>query len=348
MDGRHTMTTDDRARRAPRGRQTPPPLPLTSAVHRFLDGSRPTPSWPASGSTSEHDALLALLAVHDLWTAPIDQLGDRVRFQHHPEVVALKVRLEDELVERLDARSAPETAAGPGHGTAAIRRLAVQDLVPEVYGWLADEATLPEVVDFLAVEGGPDADFDDLVALAQVGIGGGAKVALATNYWDELGRGDIAAVHTVLHDRLVAALAMPRIARADLPTSALARKAINGLLVTNRRLQPEALGALGLIEMQAGPRCRAVVRALERLDAPAGALPFYREHAQADPRHGKDWVDQVIDPLATSPSWAAGMVRGAAWRHEVNRRFFADMARRFCPERVPGAGRATSTAASPA
>jgi hypothetical protein len=89
------------------------------------------------------------------------------------------------------------------------------------------------------------------------------------------------------------------------------------------------LGALGLLEMQAGPRCRAVVRALRRLDAPADSFPFYEEHAVADPRHGKEWLERVVAPLARDPEWARRMIRGARWRADVNDRFFA-MARVEC------------------
>src|SRR5438094_251247 len=83
---------------------------------------------------------------------------------------------------------------------------------------------------------------------------------LATNYWDEMGDGDPDAVHTTLHERLVDAIAMPRIPMSEQPVSALARAAFGGLLATNRWLQPEMLGALGLIELQAGPRCRLVLQ----------------------------------------------------------------------------------------
>jgi hypothetical protein len=55
-------------------------------------------------------------------------------------------------------------------------------------------------------------------------------------------------------------------------------------------------------------------------------LPFYDEHAVTDPRHGKDWLDHVVAPLAASPRWAAGMLRGAEWRAQTNDRFFAHMA----------------------
>lgn len=271
------------------------------------------------------DELVALLTIHDMWMAPLWTTDGIEEYQGHPAVAALKWRLERRFLARLESRQA---SAGPLPGAddavAAMRRVAASDLVPPVYRWLAEEADRDELVAFLAIEGGPDAGFDDLVALVQVGIHDGPKVALARNYWDELGRGTLSEVHTVLHDRLVEATDMPRIPRDHLPVSALERIAIGGLLATNRRLQPEMLGALGLLEMQAGPRCRAVVQALDRLDAPPGALPFYEEHAQADPRHGKEWLDEVVAPLAAEhPGWGARMVTGARWRQQVNAAFFA-------------------------
>ena len=86
------------------------------------------------------------------------------------------------------------------------------------------------------------------------------------------------------------------------------------------------LGALGLLELQAGPRCRLVVEALRRLGAPPEALPFYDVHAQIDPRHGKDWLEQAIVPLVEEdPSWGRAVLRGALWRSAVNRVLFDDL-----------------------
>jgi hypothetical protein len=286
--------------------------------------------------SDERDLLLTLHTIHDMWMAPLWVSDGIEEYQAHPVVAELKWRLEHSVLDGLNARiataersSSTQLADGPPDAVAAIRRIAASDLVPAVYTWLAEEASWSELVAFLAIEGGPDAGFDDLVAIAQVGIHDGAKVALARNYWDELGRGSLDEVHTVLHDRLVEATRMPRIPRRELPVSALERMLIGGILATNRRLQPEMIGALGLLELQAGPRCRAVVQALTRLDAPAGAFPFYEEHARADPRHGKEWLDEVVTPLAAEhPEWGPRMVLGARWRHEVNARFF-DEARLF-------------------
>jgi hypothetical protein len=277
------------------------------------------------------DALLALLAIHDLHTAPIDRLGDRVRWQHHPAVAAIKWRLEEQFLDWLETKDETIDWELPTDAVAAMRALGARGLVPEVYTWLAEEADLEEVVAFLTLEGGPDSGFDDLVAACQIGLQGEAKVELAQNYWDEMGNGTLAAVHTELHHRLVAALGIKGVPRGRQPLEALERAALGTVLATNRHLQPEMVGAMGLIELQAGPRCRKVVKALQRVDAPADALPFYEEHAVADPRHGKDWADHVVATLGTDPTWAAGMIRGARWRSITNERFFGAMARRFVP-----------------
>ena len=269
----------------------------------------------------ERDALQSLLTIHELHIGAIDRVGPAVRWQHHPVVAELKGRLEDLLLADVDA-----TAPAPRSGDAvtAMRALARRDLVPPVYDWLAEEASMEELVRFLALEGGPDGGFDDLVAVCQVGLEGEPKLELARNYWDEMGRGILAEVHTVLHQQLGAAIGMPAVPREEQPLSGLRRTALGTTLATNRYLQPELVGALGLLELQAGPRCRRVVRALTRLGAPAGAFPFYVEHADVDPIHGKAWLDKVVAPLQDDEWWSAGIVRGARWRSAANAAFFAE------------------------
>jgi len=69
----------------------------------------------------------------------------------------------------------------------ASRRPA-KDRLPTAYRWLADEATWPKVVNFLALEGGPDGGFDDLIALCQVRLAGSAKLELARELLGRNGR----------------------------------------------------------------------------------------------------------------------------------------------------------------
>ncbi|HEX2191564.1 MAG TPA: iron-containing redox enzyme family protein [Acidimicrobiales bacterium] len=311
---------------------TRPPQPLHDRLDRALAADHDELDRLASADALDvRDEALTLLAIHDLHVAPIDQLGERTRWQHHPAVARMKVELEQRYLARLgdSPEDAPENAA---ETAAAVRALVGVDPVPPVYRWVAEEAAADELIDFLALEGGPDGGFDDLVAACQVGIGGEAKLELARNYWDEMGQGDAADVHTELHRRLTRATGMRPLPPSEQPIEALERSLLRSLLATNRHLQPEMVGALGVVEMQAGPRCRKVVEGLRRIGAPDDALAFYVEHAAADPRHGKDWLDHVIVPLADSPRWAAGILRGVKWQLEVNRRFFAEVERRFVPQ----------------
>src|SRR6476660_7557844 len=122
------------------------------------------------GTTERREAMATLLDVHALHLAPIEELGGAECWQHEPRVASLKRRLESTLRRQLDADRAPPLDGDPAD---AMRRLAHD-----------------EMVEFISLEGGPDADFDDLVAICQVGLRGLPKLTLGANYWDEMGRGD--------------------------------------------------------------------------------------------------------------------------------------------------------------
>jgi len=304
---------------------------LSARLERALRLGEPALSPLADAAPDdERDALQAMMAIHDLHMGSIDRLGDTVRWQHHPAVAALKGRLEAGFLADLPVDTVREDEiADPAATVAAMRRTGRDGVLPEVYDWIATEASWDEIVRFLAVEGGPDAGFDDLVAICQVGLAGEPKLELARNYWDEMGRGRLEGIHTEMHHRLCRAVELPAIPRDEQPLSGLRRNALGNVLATNRWLQPELVGALGLLELQAGPRCRKVVAGLERHGASHDALEFYQEHAEVDPHHGKGWVDNVVAPLAEDREWARRMLQGARWRSTVNAAFFADMAERF-------------------
>ena len=244
----------------------------------------------------------------------------------------VKSRLEAQWLAELEsawqqADQLPE-ASTPAGSVAAMRTVAARDRLPSAYRWLAKQASWAGLVEFLALEGGAGGGFDDLVAACQIGLRGTAKLELAQNYWDEMGGGDPAGVHTALHEQLVEAMTMPHVPRQRLPVEALERAALGGLLATNRWLQPEMLGALGLLELQAGPRCRLVLQAFDRLRAPAAAYPFYVEHVEVDPRHGRDWVDKSVSPIVEAhPAWGPRILKGAWWRATINLRFFETLCR---------------------
>jgi hypothetical protein len=268
------------------------------------------------------DRALSLLQIYELHTAPLHHVGERVRWQHHPVVAAVKTRLEATWIDELDRETS--LTAAPDDVAAKMKALAARERSPSIYRWIADEAAWEPAMRFLALEGGPDDVFDDLVAICQVGLPlGPAKMELASNYWDEMGNGSYRDVHNVLYRRFVTAVDLPEIPRHEQPTAALERAALLGLVATNRRLQPEMIGALGLIELEAGPHCRYVEQGLRRLGAPEGAHEFYRMHAVVDPVHGQGWLENAVAPLAAEiPSWGPRILRGAEWKSIVNAGFF--------------------------
>jgi hypothetical protein len=272
-------------------------------------------------SLDRRDRFACLLGIYDLHTGPLPEVGDAARLVGTPELTTLKTRLEADWLAELTALPLPpELCDEP---VQAMRTLAARNRLPVVYRWLASEASRDEMIDFLAVEGGPDSGFDDLVAVCQIGLFGSAKMEMAQNYWDEMGNGSPADVHTSLHQQMAEAVNMPRVPRSDLPVEALERSALGGLFATNRWLQPEMIGALGMIELQAGPRCRLVLKGFDRVGMPRQAYPFYEVHAEVDPRHGQDWLEKVVRPLAAEqPSWRERLVRGAWWRAVTNAGLF--------------------------
>ena len=299
-------------------------MPLADRLDAALDDSPAALGTLAeAGPVDRRDRFATLLTAYDLASGDVARLGARARLQRHPALAALTWRLEQDWLRELESLAAPSGGTTEASCLAAMRALAAKDRLPAAYEWVAREAPYDEVVRFLALEGGPDGGFDDLVAMCQVGLGGEPKLEMARNYWDELGNGVAERVHTALHDDLVRAVRMPRIPLAQQPVEALERAALGGLLAANHWLQPEMIGALGLIELQAGPRCRLVLTGLQRVGADPGALPFYAEHADVDPRHGQDWLVNVVAPLVRErPSWGPRMLRGATWRSHVNAAFF--------------------------
>jgi len=147
-----------------------------------------------------------------------------------------------------------------------------------------------------------------------------------------MGNGHIDDAHSVLYKRFVDAVKLPHILRDEQPTEALERCALLGPLAANRALQPEMIGALGLIELSAGPQCRYVDQCLDRLGATEDARAFYQMHAVIDPGHGAGWLDNAVTPLVHErPEWGPRILRGAAWKNTVNETFFAWADRTLTP-----------------
>ena len=150
----------------------------------LMDGPDALDTLVGAAAVDRRDSVLALLRIHDLYLAPLEDLAGSVRWQHHPAIADLKWRLERTFLESVRAYDAERTWTLPTDPVRALRMIAQADRVPAVYDWLATSCSLRQLVRFIELEGGPDGGFDDLVAICQVGLNGETKLELARNYWD--------------------------------------------------------------------------------------------------------------------------------------------------------------------
>src|SRR3954471_22842862 len=139
---------------------------------------------------------------------------------------------ELKFVERERAAVAHRAREAPAEPDAFVRWFEdLRDTGPgqgdPLFPWLAQSASLPQMKWFLAQEVAGEAGFDDLVALTQVKMPARAKLELARNYWDEMGRGQAAGMHGPMLSDLARALGV----RADPATTVWEALALANLLV---------------------------------------------------------------------------------------------------------------------
>jgi Iron-containing redox enzyme len=218
-------------------------------------------------------------------------------------------------------------SSGPGQGDA-------------LFPWLASEADLDEMRWFLTQEAAGEAGFDDLVALTQVRFPTRAKLEMARNYWDEMGRGN----ESGMHGPMLAAVVSDLDLRPTPDVTVWESLALANLMVAlaaNRRYAYHAIGALGVIEMTAPTRVGQVNDGLRRLGVPSSARIYFQLHAGLDVKHSLAWNREVIGPLvADNPAVAPAIAEGALMRLEAGARCFARYRAHFglaC--QAPGAGR---------
>lgn len=234
--------------------------------------------------------------------------------------------LEDEFLASCRAAEAPLARTAPTAPDAFVAWFeALRDHGPgqhdRLFPYLEHHATLDELRWFLRQEIAGEAGFDDLVALTQVRMPGQAKLELARNYWDEMGRGIDSAMHGPMLTRLADALDIDH-AIGPVPEAVALSNLLAGLAF-NRRYAFHAVGALGVIELTSPDRTRAVNLGLKRHGINARHRQYYALHSTLDIAHSRTWNREVIAPLvAEDPSRATAIAEGALMRLRAGERCF--------------------------
>ena len=183
-----------------------------------------------------------------------------------------------------------------------------------LFPWLESEASFEDMKWFLFQEVAGEAGFEDLLAMTQVKMSTDAKLEMARNYWDEMGRGQAKGMHGPLLERLSDHLELHP-TPADVVPEALALGNAMVALARNRQYAFHSAGALGVIEMTAPARAAQVNRGLKRLKVPTRKRLYFAVHAVLDIKHSQEWNRHVLRPLvAEDPRRAQAIAEGAVLR----------------------------------
>jgi hypothetical protein len=271
--------------------------PADRTTHRHTD------SWIDHQSRSDfHRALLVLYKQH-VQIAPADNQA----YQFHPFACRMMRELERPWEEDVLRR------------VRALSSLSLQDLPSDP----KEFATRAQLEWFLKMECAGEAAFDDLVALAQVGTRGEVKMEMASNYWDEMGRGRAQAVHTHLFHQLIDDLGIAAPDASELPWEVLSGINLMIWSCIHRRNAFRAQGVLGAVELLAPQRCTRVVHGATRLGIRKKTVVYYGAHAIIDIGHAEGWLTHVISAQVRDwPDARLGIAEGLVARADASLDYF--------------------------
>jgi hypothetical protein len=236
-------------------------------------------------------------------------------------------RLEGDFLEELRSDAAEEAARAPTDPDGFIAWFeALKEVGPgqsdPLFPWLAEEASREQMRWFLGQEAAGEAGFDDLVAYTQVKLPVRAKLELARNYWDEMGRGNPGGMHGPMLDALVERLELDTKIEETVWESLALANAMTAM-ATSRRHAWHSVGALGAIELTAPSRSAATAQGLRRLGFNGRERRYFDIHAVLDVRHSEAWNKEAIRPLVEEdPRRATAMAEGALIRLRCGARCF--------------------------
>lgn len=229
------------------------------------------------------------------------------------------LRLERGFIQELRAGIVDDAARAPTDADSFIAWFEhLKEIGPgqgdPLFPWLGEQATRDELRWFFEQEAAGEAGFDDLVAYTQVKLPVSAKLELARNYWDEMGRGAKAGMHGPMLDTLVETLAVaPTIETTVWQSLALANAMT--AMATHRDLAWHSIGALGVIELTAPGRSALVAKGLRRIGLSDRERRYFDLHAVLDVKHSADWNREALYPLVSEdPRRATAIAEGALMR----------------------------------
>ncbi|AIR89857.1 hypothetical protein LK03_11400 [Pseudomonas cremoricolorata] len=273
--------------------------------------------------------------LNDFYLREIAEPWDFKRAPRNDEYITIH-RLEHQWNQyeegRADCANLPSTAAEFLIWYQTLHQEHRREVAP-FFEYLAERSSLAELNFYIAMEEQVDGRFDDVIALAQLGMSGDMKMALAENFWDEMGLGQLNEMHTLLFkdsaQRLQAFSALPETV-VEAPFEALKNGNILLMYALRRQYHPRLLGALTILEHTAPYRFSRTVKAMRRLGVPEQAIYYHHMHVKIDANHGKQLLNRVIVPLIeASPAALEEICRGCLIRYNIAADYYRSIAQRL-------------------
>lgn len=196
-----------------------------------------------------------------------------------------------------------------------------------LFDFLANRANFDQMRWFIQQEVAGEAGFEDLTALTQIKFPTQAKLEMARNFWDEMGRGSEKGMHGPMLADISKEFKFPKWDVDQIIPEALALANILTAFAANRRYAYHSVGALGAVELTAPDRAAKVHAGLKRIGIGSS---YYLLHSAVDIRHSHEWNKEVIRPLIEDDiSLTQFIAEGAVLRLYAGARCFAQYRKHF-------------------
>ncbi|MDB5904168.1 MAG: hypothetical protein JWM26_3046 [Betaproteobacteria bacterium] len=191
-----------------------------------------------------------------------------------------------------------------------------------LFSFLKHKAAYAQLREFLYQETPFDILFGDILALMLPGIYDAPKRELLSNFWDEMGRGNLALMHRNLRLDMMASLDMlPDSHIAELENFCVQELALaNHYLLTavHRNRLAELIGALLATETMVPGRLQCQIDGWRRVGLADESMTYLLEHTVVDIGHADGWMNGVVKPvLAATPQVLPDIVLGVLRRLEL-------------------------------
>ena len=295
--------------------------PLSEVLVQSLAGNfvEQLPAWPDDGpvdgsseALDRADEALSLWVLHELSYRGFTDVDER--WEWHPDLMALRWRLEGGLEQRLRKRF--PTIERSSDFVADLAGLIAADDGPSLARHLQRHGSREQALALMRQRSIYHLKEADPTAWVIPRLAGGrAKAALVEVQFDEYGAGDPQRLHHDLFARGMVACGLsaePGQYADEAITEVLEQNNAGSMFGMHRRLRGAALGHFAAFESTSSVPSRQLAQGLARLELPQEIRAYYEEHVEADAVHEQVALRDICGGLvAREPDLAEDVLFGA-------------------------------------